>query len=131
MYQLLYLLNETLTFILNDVQSESYETITHIQCRSATAAVDERCRACPNAQGNLPQVLLPFLSDLQSHSSIRSSLVLLCSLSKNYLSSVLSTYPYQLVLSNVGCLLIQLLVVPNSPFLVFQSVIFSQYTNNI
>ena len=26
--------------------------ITHIQCRSATAAVEERCRACINAQGN-------------------------------------------------------------------------------
>ena len=31
---------------------ESCETITHIQCRSATAAVEEKCRACLNAQGN-------------------------------------------------------------------------------
>ena len=31
---------------------ESCETITHIQCPSATAVVEERCRACLNAQGN-------------------------------------------------------------------------------
>ena len=31
---------------------ESSETITHIQSRSATAAVEERCRACFNAQRN-------------------------------------------------------------------------------
>ena len=30
----------------------SCETITHIQCRSVTAAVEETCRACLNAQGN-------------------------------------------------------------------------------
>ena len=26
--------------------------ITHVQCRSTTAAVEERCRACLNAQVN-------------------------------------------------------------------------------
>ena len=31
---------------------ESCETLTHIQSRSATAAVEERCRACLNAQRN-------------------------------------------------------------------------------
>ena len=54
LFQLLYPLNVN----INDLNSlrrritGSCETIKHIQCRSATAAVQERCRACLNAQGN-------------------------------------------------------------------------------
>ena len=44
-----------LTFIqmkYTKLHFEPCETVTHIQCRSATAAVEERCRPCLNAQGN-------------------------------------------------------------------------------
>ena len=47
--------------MLFEVILEYCETVTHIQCRSVTAAVEERCRACLNGQGNHFEHLISML----------------------------------------------------------------------